>query len=122
MRNLFNQFVYSFEQRLTDLFCVFAVGAAGAPTLTASTSKGIESVTRTGAGAYDIVLERKYVALLVDSFSHEAAAAEDLTYQISAVNFATRTISIITKAAAVATDPSNGSTIRLCFRLRNSTK
>ena len=46
-----NQFRYSFEKRLVNPIIRFAAGASGAPTLDATNSKGIYSITRDGAVA-----------------------------------------------------------------------
>jgi hypothetical protein len=59
----FNQFGLSLEGRLVNIYLRATIGATGAPTLVAAKSKGIASIARTGAGAYDITLSDQYVDL-----------------------------------------------------------
>ena len=111
----------SLTREVKTLHGKFAVGASGAPTLDATLSMGIESVTRDSAGVYIITLEDRYNDLLDFHPTLEAAAAEDLTFQVESetVN-TTKTITFQCKAAAVETDPSNGSTIRFKIELKNT--
>lgn len=50
----FNQFRYSLEKVVRDLWMDVSFGASGAPTL--NRGKGIQSITRTATGAYTIQL------------------------------------------------------------------
>lgn len=120
MARMYQQFQYTIERMLVTLFCQVDFGAAGAPTLDTGTSKGVESVTRTGAGTYDIVFQDKFFALIDLQAMFQAAAAEDLDWQISAVNLATKTITVKSRAAAADTDPSNGSKVYFSISFRNT--
>lgn len=64
MNRYYTQFQLSLEKRNVFLFGRAAIGAVGAPTISATLSKGIASIARTGVGAYRITLQDKYVALL----------------------------------------------------------
>jgi len=127
----YTQFRYSLEKAVVDLFGFVTFGALGAPTLSAVKSKGIKSITRTGAGAYDIVLGTGsamdvYNALLnVDfCFKNATAPAAPLMYVVSetVATPSTGKISVqFTNAAGVATDPGNGEIVYLNVQLKNST-
>ena len=83
---------------------------------------GISSIVRNGAGDYTLTLDDKFVRLMHVNVQILAAAAEDITAQLVAedVNGA-KTIQFFTKAAAVETDPSNGSRLLIKIDLKNST-
>lgn len=115
---IFDQFRLSIEKKVVDLFVSVAFGAAGAPTLL--NGKGIESVTQVATGEYDIVLDDFYYDLLQFEGSLLAAAAEDLDFQLKAVDLDTKTISIFTKSGATPTDPSDGSQAFLKLGLSNT--
>lgn len=96
------------------------IGASGAPTVD-SNVVGVESVTRDSAGVYIITLEDKYSSLVGCKVMQEAAAAEDLTFQIESEDVAgAKTVQIQCKAAAVETDPSNGSKLYIELALKNT--
>jgi hypothetical protein len=50
-----NQFQLTQEKRVTSIFAKVSFGATGAPTLSASNSKGVLSVTRNNPGTYTFV-------------------------------------------------------------------
>lgn len=83
---------------------------------------GCASVTRDSAGVYSLVLDDKYNRLVCFDVSLEAASAEDLVFQVLSedVSGSTKTIQFVCKAAAVATDPSDGSSLRVSVGLSNS--
>ena len=115
----FDQFRYSLEKKVVDLFAHVSIGAAGVATIVRA--KGIESVVRGAtAGKYKITLEDRYNYLLFLKAVQIAAASEDLTFQIEAQDMDTKTIDILCKAAAVDTDPSNGSELLLQLSLSNT--
>lgn len=121
----FQQFRYSLEKSVVDLFAVVDIGAAGAPTLdTSNNSKGIASITRTGAGAYDIVLQDSYYKLLnVTGVFLAAAGAAAPTIVIAAESVGTQsggTLSILTQNGGTNTDPGNGEVLYLQITLGNS--
>ena len=116
----FNQFFYSLISKPVKLFMNVTVGATGAPTLVAANSKGIASITRTSAGLYVITLQDQYMKLLAVNAMMLKVTAEDITVQVSAINLTAKTVTIFTKAAAVATDPTSGSQMYLEFTMSNS--
>lgn len=108
------------EKEVKELFAEVAIGASGAPTLTKGL--GISGIVRNGAGDYTLTLEDGFVRLMDFQASHEAASAEDITFQLSAQDVTTaKTVSFFTKTAATETDPSDGSTLRIKLELKNST-
>lgn len=128
---MYTQFRYSLEKAVVELFGKVTFGSSGAPTLSASASKGIKSITRTGTGAYDIVLgvgssQDVYNALLNMTcvFKNASAPAAPLMY-ITAESVATPStgkISIqFTDKSQVAADPASGEVVLLEISLKNST-
>lgn len=98
-----------------------AIGATGAPTLNVNNSLGIASITRDSAGVYILTLDDKYNSLVDFKVMQIAAAAEDLTFQIESETVSTtKIIKFQCKAAAVETDPSNGSTLLIAIALKNT--
>jgi hypothetical protein len=61
---LLNQFLFSLEKKPVKLFATIAIGATGAPTVSASLSKGLASVVRNSAGKYTLTLQDAFQALL----------------------------------------------------------
>lgn len=60
----FRQFQYSLENKVVNIFGKVAIGAVGAPTISAADSKGIASIARNSAGKYTITMEDYYVKFL----------------------------------------------------------
>lgn len=60
----FTEFRHSIEKRLIDLFGHIGFGATGAPTLSATDSKGVSAVTRISAGMYLITFVDRFVKLV----------------------------------------------------------
>ncbi len=110
---LLNQFFYSFLKKLCSLHLVVDFGAVGAPTLVKAQSLGVADFTRSAAGQFQIVLEDKWYSFINLRAILEVAAAEDLSFQIKSYDLSAKTIDIITHAAGVDTDPSNGSRARI---------
>ena len=102
------------------LTSVVAIGASGAPTKETSEVDGVQSIVRNSAGVYTITTNKFYPIKRLRHFNVmlEAASAEDLTFQILAVT--SNTIQFVCKAAAVATDPSSGSTLRILAHISTS--
>lgn len=126
----YTQFRYSLEKAVVDLFGLVTFGAAGAPTLNATKSKGIKSITRTGAGAYDIVFgvgsnQDVYVDLLFAGAVFLAANPASPVMHVVSQTVATPTTGKISVQfrdyAGAATDPGNGELGYLKFQLKNST-
>lgn len=107
------------ERAVVSLFAEIAIGATGAPTLLAG--NGIESVTRSAAGEYLVTLQDSYYRLLGLNGVLEAAAGEDIRFQVKEEAIKnSKTFSFFCLAGAVATDPSDGSKVRLEIVLKNS--
>lgn len=120
-----NQFAHSIEQSKVFLFGKVAIGATGAPTLSAVNSKGIKSITRNSAGKYTIVLQDNYVRLYgasAKTVGNTCAAPTSWIFS-EQVNSATSPSLILqfANAAGAATDPGNGETVLFQLILKNST-
>lgn len=126
----YTQFRYSLEKAVVDLFGYVTIGAVGAPTLSSVKSKGIKSITRTGAGAYDIVLgvgsnQDVYNNLLgMQAIFLAANPASPIMHIVSQTvsTPSTGKISIqFRDYAGAATDPGNGEVLQFVVQLKNST-
>lgn len=120
----FNQFRYSLEKNVVDLWAkvTFSSGAA-----TVARGKGIASITKNGTGTYDVVLQDKYVALLGFDASFKdatgAGAAVPLSRfaYISAEDVTAGTMTVVfTVLANTVTDPADATVAYLHFTLSNS--
>lgn len=144
----FQQFSYSLQKGLVTLFARVSVGAAGAVTLqkwnpatrafsAAPTTgvgpysvgaEGIKTVTRTGAGAWTIVLQDSYQRLLGACLEASIAASGTLTVIGAGVDSTSDVTSntaptikvLLNSATATAADPASGDVIILRFTLQNS--
>ena len=113
--------VQSLSREAKILHAKVAIGATGAPTLDSNASVGVASISRDSAGVYIITLDDKYNSLLGFKVMQQAAAAEDLTFQIESEDVdGAKTIQFQCKAAAVETDPSDGSSLFIEIVLKNS--
>lgn len=111
--------VQALEKESKHLYAEVNIGASGAPTIVKAL--GISSISRSAAGTYSVTLEDKYMRLLHVDVMQLASAAEDLTFQVKSNNVSTtKVIEIFSKAAAVATDPSNGSKLFIKIEVKNS--
>lgn len=125
MANRFgNQFQVTLEKRVTDIYAKVTFGTSGAPTLVASGSKGVLSVTRNSAGTYTFVfgvtqngakaldVYYKLVATSVtfDTSGTSAAPAAPGLYiksnQVNVANTASLQI-VLTNTSGTATDPAS---------------
>lgn len=116
------QFHNSFVPNLTALYLHAAIGVSGAPTINALKSMGIDSVSRVSAGKYLVTLNKKYQGLRMLNAVFEAsggAAAPDVTVDTNAVA-ASGTITILTQAGGVNTDPAPGEIMKLEIMLKDS--
>lgn len=121
-----NQFRYSLETAVVELFSKISFGTTGAPTLVSaspSVNQGIASVSRLSAGKYRITLSDNYVRLmeLKHVFVNATAPAAPGMY-VTADNSsaATPTIDIQFNSAGTATDPASGEIVLLQLALKNS--
>lgn len=131
----FTQFPKTLEKEVVMLFARVSFGAAGAPTLDATNSKGIVSVTRNGAGVFTVVLGTKvgmldvYPRLLGAQVvfntvgTGNAPAAPLLEVSADAVATAGSASLQLTfrNAAGTATDPASGEVALIELKLKNST-
>lgn len=123
----FNQFRYSFLKYPVDLVAQVAIGAAGAPTLSAARSRGILSITRNAAGRYTVVLDDRYQRLLKLEHNVVIAAGTtsgvvELVVMVDSSNAAAKSVQFqFLDAAGVAADIANGAVLKLKFEMTNST-
>lgn len=124
-RRFRSQFRFGHEAMVVELFMKMDIGAVGAPTLDVKASKGIESVTRLGAGQYEITLEDRYVKLLhMDDDQRNGAtapAAPMVQVESDTVSSDKKIVIQYRDVAQAATDPADGEEQRLKLTLSNST-
>lgn len=126
MNRLYKQFRLSLEYRVIDLFCQFAVGASGAPTINAGKSKGILSVVRNSAGRYTITLQDKYVDLyqltqMITLASGSPAAVGGLVVRSVGVSSSTPTVVVeFIDSSGAAVEVASGATVNLNLILKGS--
>jgi hypothetical protein len=114
----FNRY-QALEKEIKALYAEVAIGATGAPTITKAL--GITSVVRSGAGKYTITLDDTYTRFMSISIMQENATEQDLTFQLDDQTVGTtKLVKFICKAAATATDPSDGSNLFIKIDLKNS--
>ena len=116
------QFHNSYVPNLTCLYLKAAIGASGAPTISAAASMGIDSISRVSAGKYLVTLNKKYQALrmLKGCFvASGGAAAPNVEVDTDAVSSA-GTLTILTQSGGVNTDPAVGETMLLEIMLKDS--
>ena len=112
----------SLQREIIRLYMEVTIGASGAPTLVSASSFGVTSITRAGAGDYDVVLEDSYNELIKLNGAIFDAASEDIVLQLAVRDAQASgggTFSFFTNTAATATDPTNGATLQLEIILRN---
>lgn len=126
-KHSFVQFRYSLERKVVDLYATvtFATGVA-----TVTRGKGITSITRTGSagsGAYDVVFDSKYKALLSFdcAFKDDTSAANNVPLTrfcyIAAEDVAAGTMSLqFTILANTANDPADATTVYLHWALADT--
>jgi len=112
-----NQFYNSLVKGKTALYGQFAVGATGAPTISAVNSQGIRTIVRGTAGKYTITLQDTYYAFLwMDAkvlLASGLPAALGVCIVSQAVNNATTPTVVIqfVDAAGAAADIDSGATV-----------
>lgn len=122
----FQQFRYSLEKNVVDLFCDVTVGATGAPTKVVANSKGISTVVRNSAGKYTITLQDSYYKFLgceVSIIGTGGAAAAPTFFVVSqaVTNATTPTVVVqFQDSAGTATDPASGEEFILHIVVGNS--
>lgn len=120
----FCQFSYSFIKAKVSLYAYVAIGAVGAPTLTAASSYGVSSISRTGAGTYLVTFADRYTTLLKAGYTLEGSAASGVfKMQVTANAIASATPTLTLKfydAAEAAVDPASGTVLHLDFVFKNT--
>lgn len=114
----FNRY-QALEKEVKAIYADVAIGASGAPTLTAGL--GVASIEKNDTGDYTVTLQDAYNRLMSMSIQHGAAAAEDLTFQLVAEDVdGAKTVNFLCLTAGTETDPSDGSRLLIKFELKNS--
>ena len=128
----FRQFPGYKEPGAVELFARITFGASGAPTLVASQSKGVSSVTRNSTGNYTLVLNDKYVSLLMLGYMWDESANGPGTfplapfvtieaYSVGATGGGSITFRTGNLAAGAVADPASTEAVFLRITLKNST-
>lgn len=117
----FNRY-QALEKEVKAIYAIVAIGASGAPTLTAADSKGVASISRTSAGLYVLTLQDQYNKLMHLTVMQLIGTAQDIKVQLvsETTTASTKQITFRTLAAGVATDPSSGSVLYIKAELKNS--
>lgn len=105
-----------------------AIGSSGAPTLNASKSQGVASISRTSEGLYVLTLSDLYNSLLGFQAMVIGTSADNIKFQVNAEAVATaKTITFNTYAptaaddtALVVNDPVDGSIIKIAVWVKNT--
>lgn len=129
-----NQFQLTQEKRVTSIFAKVSFGASGAPTLSASNSKGVLSVTRDNPGTYTFVFgSGSGVSQQLDTYVKLMGV--NVVFNTSAVNIgvtapaapavfiaadntsstSSASIQVVFNAAGTATNPASGEIAYLEF-------
>ncbi len=117
------QFHSAFEAQTVALYMNVVIGAMGDPTLTANQNKGITSITRTGTGAYTIVLQDQYTRILsadMTSIVATTPAAPDLSIVEDDSADTTPSIDIQLSLNGVAADAASGEVLLIHLQMKNS--
>lgn len=110
------------EKEVKEIYAKVAIGASGAPTLSAADSLGVASITRTSAGLYQLTLQDKYVSLKHMDVKIATPTAEDIVSNpVSETVSTTKLINFRCTTAGVATDPASGDTFYIAMQLKNTT-
>jgi hypothetical protein len=125
MNRMYRQFQYGLENKVVTLFLKVAVGAAGAPTISSSLSKGIASIARNSAGKYTITLQDPYVGLLQFTQSKEKASGSPAGLGgcvVRSVDTVTAKTIVIENldTSGVAEELASGTTLRIKIDLKAS--
>lgn len=111
----------SLEKEVKEIYAKVTIGATGAPTLVAASSKGVASISRTSAGLYVLTLQDKYNALMHFDCCVVTPSAEDLNCNLKAESVASaKTVTFLCTAAGVATDPASGDSFLIALQLKNT--
>ena len=123
---LYRQFFYSLNAMPVYLQGEFTVGTTGS--VGTIKGSGISTVTRTGTGAYDIVLEDKYPKFLGFQATFSVASGDSGIAQVEVVGTPDTTVAASTPKVAIQTvsdagsvaNPASGAVVHFQIWLRNS--
>lgn len=125
MNRWLNQFRYSLEKKMVDVYLKAAIGATGAITLDAPNSKGITSVVRNSAGKYTITFNDTFVAFFGLNKTITLAAGSPGVFAVVVRSVDTKTAKQIVveflDAAGAAADIASGATLNLHFEFKDTT-
>lgn len=114
----FNQFKGSLDRGIVFVQGVISIAAGGA---VSSEDLVGASVSKTGTGAYSIVLEDTYQSAKAVTLQLESATDVDMGVQVKSVDVSSaKTIAIKTLVGATATDPVAACKIHVLLVLKNS--
>lgn len=122
----FQQFRFSLEKKVVDLYGQVAIGATGAPTLSVVNSKGIKSIVRNGVGKYTITLQDTYQRLLDFNLTDLNAAGIPAAGAVGLVSAAVNTLAAPTVVfqlsnAGSATEAASGDVLYFQVSLSDTT-
>lgn len=127
MANRYRKGLSAIDGGICKIYLQAAIGATGAPTLSATNSVGIRSIARNGAGDYTITfgdsgtsVTDTYNALRCADFHLVDTTARDYTLQVHTFTGSSGTIRVLFNSAAVTTELPNGATLQMSFELKNS--
>jgi hypothetical protein len=116
------------EKKVVDLFAYITFGSSGAPTLSATKSKMIKSISRTSTGLYVLTLSDYYTRMLGVQGHFVVASGVPAAPFIFEVSFTSNSILTFqtnaasgTSGALQAADPGSGEILKLAISLSNST-
>jgi acyl-coenzyme A synthetase/AMP-(fatty) acid ligase len=117
----------AFVKAVIDVYASVAIGATGAPTLSASGSQGVATIARNSAGKYTITLSDAYNALLqvgntIKLASGVPSTASNLQMLVRSETVgSTKTVVIeFVKNDGTAAEIVSGATLLLHIQLKNS--
>ncbi len=124
----FEQFQLSLEKAIVTILGQVAIGATGAPTMSAANSKGITSVVRASAGRYTITLADRYQRLVGFDYTIILAAGApgstscpELVVRADNSGAAAQTLVIeFLDGSGAAIELTSGVTLLLDIKLKNS--
>lgn len=116
-----SQFLYSNINMPVMLYMNAAIGASGAPTLSASGSIGIASIVRNSAGNYTITYGSAYARFIYAGRQFVMASGFPAAPNMVIKSNTSSTLVVeFQNSAGTATDPDSGSTLLMEIRLANS--
>lgn len=98
---------YTQEAKVVHLYGNVAVDSSGDVTLDTANSKGIASVSHDTTGEYTITFKSVWTALLACHVMELKSSAQDITFQVKAVNLASKTLTFMAKTGSSAADPTS---------------